>query len=327
MTSYVQISEINFNTNVTFLYHLSLTIVTTLIIYKLQKMKKLLIYPIVLLFSILSFSQQNFQGQATYQSKTTMDMSRFDKLKMSDQQKKMILERMKHMFEKTYILTFNKSESIYKEQEKLTTPGKNSAGISFMSSFSNGKLYKNIKEKQLIEDKEFFGKQFLITDSIPKLKWKMTNETKQIGKYLCMKATAIKPINKMDFKKMRRKKKKDTETTNKKKDSSVTKSFMDDVDIPKEVEVTAWYTMQIPVSNGPEEYSGLPGLILEVNEGRTTILCSKIVLNPTEKEAIEAPKKGKKVTRKEYNDIMMKKIQEMREMYGGRGRKSGVIMH
>jgi GLPGLI family protein len=30
------------------------------------------------------------------------------------------------------------------------------------------------------------------------------------------------------------------------------------------VVTTAWYTPQIPVSNGPRNYHGLPGLIMEV---------------------------------------------------------------
>jgi GLPGLI family protein len=95
---------------------------------------------------------------------------------------------------------------------------------------------------------------------------------------------------------------------------------MDEIEVPKEVVVTAWYTPQIPVNNGPGEYWGLPGLILEVNADRTTILCSKIVMNPKEREEIKVPSKGKEVTKKEYNDIMKKKIAEMREMFRGRSR-------
>jgi GLPGLI family protein len=34
---------------------------------------------------------------------------------------------------------------------------------------------------------------------------------------------------------------------------------------------------------------GLPGLILEINDGKTVILCSKIVLKPKEKTVIKAP--------------------------------------
>jgi GLPGLI family protein len=58
---------------------------------------------------------------------------------------------------------------------------------------------------------------------------------------------------------------------------------MDNLEMPKDVTITAWYTPEIPVNQGPENYWGLPGLILEINDGKTVILCSKIVLNPKEK--------------------------------------------
>ncbi len=82
----------------------------------------------------------------------------------------------------------------------------------------------------------------------------------------------------------------------------------------------AWYTPQIPVNQGPEDYLVLPGLILEINADRTTILCTKIVLNPEEKDQIKKPTKGKEVSKNEYNKIVTKKMQEMREMFRGRGR-------
>mgnify|MGYP000601487706 CR=1 FL=1 len=61
-------------------------------------------------------------------------------------------------------------------------------------------------------------------------------------------------------------------------------------------------------------------LILEVSAGNTTMLCSKIILNPQEKTEIKAPKKGEVVTKKEYNEIITKKMQEFRE---NRGRNRG----
>ena len=78
--------------------------------------------------------------------------------------------------------------------------------------------------------------------------------------------------------------------------------------------------MDIPVNQGPEGYWGLPGLILEVNDGKTIILCSKIVINPKEKTEIKAPNNGKVVTQKEYDDIVTKKMEEMMEMNQGQGR-------
>ncbi|MEZ4876468.1 MAG: GLPGLI family protein [Flavobacterium sp.] len=97
-------------------------------------------------------------------------------------------------------------------------------------------------------------------------------------------------------------------------------SFLDEIDLPKEITITAWYTPEIPVSQGPEGYWGLPGLILEINDGKTVTLCSKIVLNAKEKAEIKAPKNGKVVSQKEYDETVISKMEEMREMGGGRGR-------
>lgn len=283
---------------------------------------KLLIVAITLISNTLL--AQDFQGKAIYQSKTTVNMDNFGGGQMSEEQKKMIAERMKSMFEKTYVLTFNRTESTYKEEEKLEAPG---AGGSrwggMMSSFTGGPQYKNVKESQLLQEQEFFGKQFLVVDELPKLEWKMESETKQIGQYTCFKATAVKKVDEMDFMSMRRRsrdndeEKKDAE---KAKDSTSSDDPMSEIEVPKEITITAWYTPQIPINQGPGEYWGLPGLILEVNADRTTILCSKIIMNPGEKEEIKTPSKGKEVTREEYNQIMKDKIKEMQEMYGGRGR-------
>jgi len=270
---------------------------------------------------------QDFQGQAYYESKTTVDMNGWGGREMSPDMKKRIADRMKSMLEKTYILTFNKSESIYKEEEKLDAPGGGRGWGSMMSSFTAGAQYKNVKGQEFLQEQEFFGKQFLIKDSLPMLKWVMGSETKQIGKYTAFKATAVKKVDENDWSNMRRRNRnrgagKEQEATKTETDSTKTTSISDEIEIPKEITVTAWYTPQVPINQGPGEYWGLPGLILEVQSGRTTILCSKIVMNPEEKEAIKKPSKGKEVTKKEYAETVKKKMEEMREMYGG-GRRGG----
>lgn len=282
--------------------------------YKMKSLSIKLFSFLILLFSG-ALMAQDFQGKAYYQSKTTMDMDNFGGSQMSEQQKKNMAERMKSMLEKTYILTFNRTESIYKEEEKLATPGAGGGRWGMMGSFTAGAQYKNVKDQELIQDQEFFGKQFLIKDSIPQLEWKMENESKQIGQYLSFKATAVKKGDDMDFGNMRRRNR-DADT--KKDDSTST----DEVEVPKEILVTAWYTPQIPVNQGPGDYWGLPGLILEVSSGRTTILCSKIEINPKDKVEIKAPTKGKTVTKEEYDQIVKEKVEEMQEMRGGRGRGS-----
>ena len=89
--------------------------------------------------------------------------------------------------------------------------------------------------------------------------------------------------------------------------------------MPKENTITAWYCPEIPVNQGPENYWGLPGLILEVNDGKTVMLCTKIVMNAKDKVEIKPATKGKQVTQTEYNDIVKKKMEEMQEMNSGPG--------
>ena len=45
-----------------------------------------------------------------------------------------------------------------------------------------GKLYKNINDKISVNETEFMGRFFLLTDSLSDQKWKMTGESKKIGK-------------------------------------------------------------------------------------------------------------------------------------------------
>jgi GLPGLI family protein len=175
---------------------------------------------------------------------------------------------------------------------------------------ASGLHYKNIKDKVYCIEKESLSKEFLIKETLPTLDWQLTQESKKIGDYTCYKATAIKKLNDSDAGIIRDKKAKNDSKTN----------FLKDEEQPTEVAVTAWYTPDIPVSQGSDNYWGLPGLILEVQEGKTVILCSKIVMNTKDRKEIKAPTKGKVVTQKEYEDIVTKKKAEINESFkSGRG--------
>lgn len=271
----------------------------------------------VLLFTFQSFAQ-NISGQAYYESKTTVDMDEMNMgREVSEEMKKMIVERMKAALEKTFILTFNKDESLYKEEEKLDANPAMGGMRMMMGSFMPGVQYKDLKSGEILEEKEFFGKEFLIIDSIPKLEWQIGKESKQIGEYVVFKATAIKKIDPSELQ-MARPRRNAEDKKNEDSDNP-----MNMIEIPEEIEITAWFTPQIPISNGPGEYGGLPGLIMELSFYRTTILCSKIVLNTKKADKIDRPKKGQKVTREEYNKIMTQKMEELQENFrdsGGRRR-------
>ncbi|MGO4905620.1 GLPGLI family protein [Flavobacterium sp. W20_MBD1_R3] len=290
-------------------------------------MYKVIFAIIVTIASFLGLQAQEFQGMAVYESKTsTSDFkTRMEGNKdMTPDMQKMIEERMKKMFEKTFILNFDKSASIYKEEEKLDAPGQG-GGMRMMMSMTGGggTYYKNVKEKSYTVDKEFMGKEFLVKDSLPNLQWKMEGETRVIGGYNCFKATAVRPASKTDFRNIRPKKE---DATTKPADAAKKTSILDELDMPKETVITAWYTPEIPVSQGPENYWGLPGLILEVNDGKTVILCSKVVLNPKVKTEIEAATKGKLTSQKEFDETVLKKMEEFRDMNQGRGGNGGMRM-
>jgi GLPGLI family protein len=263
---------------------------------------------LIAFLTITTFAQKNFQGKATYMSKTSVDMDRFGD--RSELEKKQIMARMKNFLEKTYILSFNKNESAFKEEVKLDAPG--TQGSRWGSSNGQGAIYKNLKERKMIEDVEMFSKRFLIEEDMEQPKWELGTESKQIGQYTCYKATLVKEDKKVDFGKIFGR-----GSRNQEKDSTDTENKKDNV---KMMSVTAWYSPQIPVSSGPESYWGLPGLILELNADRTTMLCTEIVLNPTESIEIEKPTKGQEVKRDEYNEIIKVKAAELKERFQNSGR-------
>ncbi|MFV0540637.1 MAG: GLPGLI family protein [Aestuariibaculum sp.] len=265
-------------------------------------MKKLTTFITLSFISILS--AQDFQGIAHYTSKTQIREIKISGLDITPAMQQQLNERLQKGAKKSYILNFTKTESVFQEEEKLEM-GSPSSGMQVMR-FGGGKpskLYKNIKEKTYIEEENFFSKEFLVIDSIEVKKWELLNESKTIGNYTCYKAKLTIPVTKKQLQKYKKAKEK--------KDSGENMFMM--IPEPKEKTIEAWYTMDIPVSNGPSEYGGIPGLILELHTDRTVYLCTKVILNPKEKINIKKPNKGKKVTRTAYQDIIEKKLQEMKQ--------------
>lgn len=287
-----------------------------------------------LVFGLCSAIQaQDFQGKAVYMSKTKIEFN-LEGRNIPAAQREMIEKRMKEFSEKTFELDFDRTGSIYQEQAKLETPGAGGGG-GFRMAFAGGGggiYYKNIQEKGFKNQTELFGKIFLISDSLNQWDWKLGSETKKIGNYTCYKATAIRKRDTTMMERFRRMGRRGrrgqggnkAQTDSVQKDSTENNSLLSRIEKePTEDTITAWFTPEIPVSQGPGPYWGLPGLILEVSDGRTALLCTKITLNPEDKKAIAAPKKGKVVTQKEYNEIMADKMEEMSERFRGGNRRGG----
>ena len=119
---------------------------------------------------------------------------------------------------------------------------------------------------------DILGKAFLISDVLRKIDWKLTGDSKKIGKMNCQKANAT--VGKY--------------------------------------EVEAWFALEIPVSSGPANYWGLPGLIIELKEkgGKTFTFKEFKEEVPTQGE-LAMPTEGKKVSQKEYDEILTQKTKEL----------------
>ena len=274
-------------------------------VLKNRIMKKMLI---ILFFMAFSGFSQDFQGKAYYMSKMNVNMDWMKNLPPDRQVS--VKASMKKATEKNYILNFNSSASFFKEEERLD-PNAQGGGFNwqqFVTGPAQGDIYRDIQSNTYTNKKELFGKIFLIKDSLPKSKWVMTGETKQIGIYNAYKATISKEVEEevISFQRSRGR-----------QGQRPSPPQPPEKKIRKVV-MSAWFTPEIPVSTGPSLYGGLPGLILELNDDKITILCTKVVLNPKEKVKIKKPSKGKVVSSPEYEKIAADKAEEMRSRWDGR---------
>ena len=287
---------------------------------------------IIFLISFISnsLSAQEFQAQAFYKTQTAMDFGSWGD-RMSAEQKKMMKDRMKPYLEPVYILTFDKTKSIYKQEETLDAPGSGGGrGWGRMMAASGGPVYKDVVSKKSLQSTEFMGKKFLISNDQENIKWVMQNESKMIGSYLCFKATAqVKKPKTMTSawrnaeKDSKKSKENDNNLENDNNQTNTKVEKLEEVVVNAEIEtITAWYSPQIPVSHGPAEYGGLPGLILELTNDRTVMLCTKVVMNPEKRIDISEPTKGEFVTKGEFENIVEVKVKEMRDMWRGQRGKS-----
>ncbi len=178
---------------------------------------------------------------------------------------KQAINAIKNAKDITASLVFSNNESLY----KLNTPMENDAEnrINLTRTFAGkGDVFYNdvSNDLHLLQKSNAVGK-FLI-DKKPII-WEITQESKKIGSYTCFKAI-----------------KKDTLNSKRK--------------------TVAWFTPQIPVSFGPKEFNGLPGLILELKHPIISYRATKIKLNPKRLIRIKKPTAGVSVTEEEYRKLL-----------------------
>ncbi len=138
-------------------------------------------------------------------------------------------------------LAIQKNESLYERdpdvKEDLPVGDNTPRMFRRMRERANRIYYKNLESRTVLEQTSFFGKDFLISDSLSSIKWKVNAaEQKSILGYVCMKATY--------------------------KDSLTN--------------LVVFFTPQISKSFGPDKYGGLPGVILEVQSAQLHIIATEI---------------------------------------------------
>ncbi|MEP6699902.1 MAG: GLPGLI family protein [Bacteroidota bacterium] len=217
-----------------------------------------------------------------------------------------VVNEMPQTRKDNFELTFGNNQSLWKavEQENDDAVTNNGDGVQMhmIVAGSNDVLYNNFETRKRTEKRELMDKIFIVDDSIPSLKWKMTGETKTILGMPCMKATATnistRTMMTADNGKMERK------------------------DVQDTANITAWFTTSIPVSTGPAEYQGqLPGLILEidVSNGRQTFKATSISEKP-DLAIIKEPTGKKHYTPAEFRKEREKMMEEMQKNNQGGNR-------
>ncbi|NQT27815.1 GLPGLI family protein [candidate division KSB1 bacterium] len=116
-------------------------------------------------------------------------------------------------------------------------------------------IYYDFEKNEMIRQIEFMSRDFMVTDEITIPPWKLTTQKTKILNYLCMSAE------------------------------------LEDGDR----KIRAYFTPEIPFSVGPDEFFGLPGLILAVEiNGETVFLAQSVDLTLPDESVLSKPDKGKR---------------------------------
>jgi len=126
---------------------------------------------------------------------------------------------------------------------------------------------------KIYQQKSIFGSNIMIEDSIPAIKWRLTNESRLIEGFNCRKAVGI---------------------------------------INDSVYVFAFYTEEILIPGGPCSINGLPGMILGLTIPRmyTSFIATKIMLTGVKEDELKPIAAKKYLTRGGLKKMINDRAQE-----------------
>jgi len=231
---------------------------------------KLFVSLILIAFAVSSYGQMA-EGTITYNRKTDWIsiMSKLSYLSSEEVDRMRLTWGNRENYKgSNFELCFKGNKTVYTYKQEQSESGYSWRQSEFV-------LIRDYKDKTIKDVKEDLGVKFLIEDDLPKTRWKILNEIREIEGFLCMKAETKDTI--------------------------------------KNQTIHAWFTDAIAFNGGPEGYGGLPGMILEldINDGDAIITATKVDLEtPLDKLPIPKKMKGKKVDTEKFNDLIAEFIDE-----------------
>lgn len=203
-------------------------------------------------------------------------------------------------------LSFAKNQSLWEsvpDMEENNNPGDGEGnGNRMMMRFvgADDLTYHNFETGKRVQQRELNSKNYIVEDSIQKLNWKLTGESKTILGHTVQKARAerfgMRAVMTMENGEMKRQMMPDTTLIN------------------------AWVAMDIPVPAGPEFQGQLPGLILELEMNNGRVLYKALEISPkVNAAAIKQPKGGKNISAAEFDKEREKTFEDMRRNMPGGG--------
>lgn len=239
-------------------------------LFKNLTLRNIFISIVLLLFYLTAFSQGK-SGEAVY--KVASINEKQDKKDTYTQLK----ERAESAFGFiTYKLYFTPEASFFTLDDKMKSDANDRQQELALIMAGRGKYYTAIKSDSILYQTNIQGDLFLVTKSKTNLTWNITTEKKTINGYECLRANGI--------------------YTN-----------YGNLNGQK---ITAWFSPKLPFMYGPKEFSGLPGLILELDDMASGVsyYCTDIKFDKT--VIIEMPDKGIRMNEKEFNTYSKKKADE-----------------
>ncbi len=232
-------------------------------------------------------AQETLSGTVKYQQTTKFDFSNRIGPARDSQRFKDFIASVPEEGNFAYVLNFFNGKALYKEndaeQEALDRNTQRAMHFISMTSPPSLKLlqvYYNIEKNKKIEQLELMTRNFIVESEIETKAWKMGTERKKILDYVCMSA---------------------------------------ELNMENQI-IKAWFTPQIPLSIGPDQYTGLPGLVLAVEkDGVTIFLATSIELAEPLKKDLSKPKEGNKVSQEKLDKLLAEKVKEFKENPPRRG--------